>query len=94
MTWNLPWGQYAKESSIDVAVRNGEKLPIPELGQLPGPAPRFADALKRFTDLVLKCTERDPALRPRMRAALNELKDLCITEKILQHAEVEYELEQ
>lgn len=94
LTWDLPWSHLQKESAIASAVRNGEMLPIPDLRDLPGPAPRFTDALKRVTELVVKCTDRDPSARPRFRAALNELKDLCITEKILMHAEVQYQIEQ
>lgn len=94
LTWDLPWSHLEKESAIASAVRNGEILSIPNPSELPGPKPRFTEALKRVTELILKCTDRDPSARPRFRAALNELKDLCITEKILMHAEVQYDAEQ
>ena len=58
----------------------GERLPVPERNQLPGPRPNSSTTYDRYIKLINDCTERDPKLRPRFAALAEILMEMTAKE--------------
>lgn len=65
---------------IGPAVLRGERLPVPERSRLLGPSPSCATTFSRYLQLMTKCTERQPHLRPSFSEIADELGKLLADE--------------
>jgi serine/threonine protein kinase len=64
LTWKLPWSRgIASHGGVMNAVLRGDRLRIPEAGELPGDSDKFP-GLDEYVELMKECWVDDPVERP------------------------------
>lgn len=83
LTWDSPWSKEMNPWTVVEKIKRGERLPVPEHDQLPGPDNDcFGEHLDDYIDVVNQCWSQTPTDRPSFKAIVSKLKSL--KEKIVE----------
>lgn len=71
--WQLPW-QQANPWQVVASVTRGERLPLPNPSDLPGPHRLPSPQYEAFLALLVSCWAQSPADRPTFGAVIESLR--------------------